>query len=344
MNLGLGDYGSDSEHESEAEDVQTKPAAAPTPAPAPKKRPPKKITIGLPALSPAVEDDDLDGERPPAKKARLEPGAGKSLLLSMLPAPKEKNPILPAPQRTLGGGAAPALDFETAKPEKSESIAFRPTSLTKGKTNVNLEDGASGSKASSTRAVQSNVDFFSLAGPSIPQSTATPELSVSRPSVSSAPNIPKFEPPEPTPNDPYPGYYTLPSGTWAAYDPAYYAKFTKKWQAEYDAHVRALEKGKVKGFEELDNAEVEEINAEKEREKAKKEFHERETRKAMTMGGSGPSAPNIKLTASKSSRIANSRHQLATMLHQAYANREALEEKIAEGKRNRKEAGNKYGF
>jgi hypothetical protein len=31
------------------------------------------------------------------------------------------------------------------------------------------------------------------------------------------------------------------------------------------------------------------------------------------------------------------------MLHQAYANREALEEKIAEGRRNRKEAGNKYG-
>ena len=42
-------------------------------------------------------------------------------------------------------------------------------------------------------------------------------------------------------------------------------------------------------------------------------------------------------------RVANSRHQLSTLLKQAYDNREALEEKIAQGKRNRKEAGNKYG-
>jgi len=32
------------------------------------------------------------------------------------------------------------------------------------------------------------------------------------------------------------------------------------------------------------------------------------------------------------------------MLADAYANRETLEEKIAEGRRNRKEAGNKYGM
>jgi proline-rich protein PRCC len=31
------------------------------------------------------------------------------------------------------------------------------------------------------------------------------------------------------------------------------------------------------------------------------------------------------------------------LLNEAYENREALEEKIAEGRRNRKEAGNKYG-
>ena len=42
-------------------------------------------------------------------------------------------------------------------------------------------------------------------------------------------------------------------------------------------------------------------------------------------------------------RVANSRHQLSTLLKQAYENREALEEQIAQGKRNRKEAGNKYG-
>lgn len=40
---------------------------------------------------------------------------------------------------------------------------------------------------------------------------------------------------------------------------------------------------------------------------------------------------------------ARSRHQLTTLLTEAYSNREALEEKIAEGRRNRKEAGKKYG-
>jgi hypothetical protein len=40
---------------------------------------------------------------------------------------------------------------------------------------------------------------------------------------------------------------------------------------------------------------------------------------------------------------ARSRHQLSTLLSEAFENREALEERIAEGRRNRKEAGNKYG-
>jgi len=52
----------------------------------------------------------------------------------------------------------------------------------------------------------------------------------------------------------------------------------------------------------------------------------------------------MKMTASKMSGIAKTRHQLATLLRDAYQNRDALEERIAEGKRNRKEAGNKYGF
>jgi len=47
---------------------------------------------------------------------------------------------------------------------------------------------------------------------------------------------------------------------------------------------------------------------------------------------------------SKLSGRAKSRHQLSSLLTEAYQNREALEDKIAEGRRNRKEAGNKYGF
>lgn len=100
-------------------------------------------------------------------------------------------------------------------------------------------------------------------------------------------------------------------------------------------------------------------------EKAKVEIKEREEKKALTKGATGPpeqprmkfsvSSPRLSLRiwsgmlifitsqASKLSGIARSRHQLSTLLRDAYENREALEEKIAEGRRNRKEAGNKYG-
>lgn len=78
--------------------------------PAPKKKAPKKITIGLPSLSAASEDaDDLDDR--PMKKARVDAGAGASALLSMLPAPKNKNPILPQAERVLGGGRGRGLVF-----------------------------------------------------------------------------------------------------------------------------------------------------------------------------------------------------------------------------------------
>ncbi|KAJ7111553.1 mitotic checkpoint regulator, MAD2B-interacting-domain-containing protein [Mycena crocata] len=386
MNLGLGDYGSDSEHGDDSDNEATvspplkAPKSAPTTAskmalPYPKqKRGLKKITIGLPTLNPVDDDgDDLKDERPAAKKPRLEAGAGMSSLVSMLPAPKQKNPVLPPPERVLGGGSGPGLIFNTSRPAAKETsttastvesepqsenaepstasstaFSFRPPSLAKGRTNISLEEGAT--KAPPRTAVKVSptpaVDFFSLgAKTSTPSHSVASSSASSLPKLSSAPVIPKFEPPEPTPTDQYPGYYTLPSGAWAAYDPEYFAKFTKKWQAEYNAHVRALEKGQVKGFEGLDKATVEEVDAMKEMEKAKLEIQERESRKAVTRGADGaPAAPNIKLTASKQSGIARSRHQLATMLHEAYSNREALEERIAEGRRNRKEAGNKYGF
>lgn len=46
---------------------------------------------------------------------------------------------------------------------------------------------------------------------------------------------------------------------------------------------------------------------------------------------------------SKVSKGARKRGQLSSLLMEAYQNREVLEERIAEGRRNRKEAGNKYG-
>jgi proline-rich protein PRCC len=125
--------------------------------------------------------------------------------------------------------------------------------------------------------------------------------------------------------------------------------------------VRALET-KVKGFEDADADDTQEINALQEMEKAKKEIQERDEKKALTQGAGGePAAPrmNVKVWSSHSSlsgfcmlngtqgskvsKGARRRGQLASLLVEAYQNREALEEKIAEGRRNRKEAGNKYG-
>ncbi|RDB21072.1 hypothetical protein Hypma_011639 [Hypsizygus marmoreus] len=399
--LGIEDYGSDSDSD---QTVPT-PAAPPKkstfslppppwatstsklslPPPKP-KRAPKKITIGLPSM-PAPkddEDDDLKDERPASKRPRLESGAGVSALLSMLPTPKQKNPVAPVPERVLGGGKGPGLVFNTSRPaqtnarpdndeidedramaqetvpilreepieipDSTESLPFLPPSLKKGRANISVEEGKPVPRAQTQTQpkLAPAVDFFSLGTAFASTSKVTLQAtssSTSIPSLSSAPAITTFEPPEPEPTDEYPGYYQLPSGTWAAHDPVYFAKFVKKWEAEYNAHVRALEKGMVKGFEGLESATVEEVNAMKVMEKAKLEIRDREERKAVTQGSDGPpAAPKMKITASKTSGIARSRHQLSTLLKEAYENREALEEKIAQGKRNRKEAGNKYGF
>ncbi|KAH9856930.1 mitotic checkpoint regulator, MAD2B-interacting-domain-containing protein [Lenzites betulinus] len=420
--LGVESYGSDSDNASDDETTQPTPSNAsgsslaaklPAPAkkstfslpppasssksssglslPAPKsKKGPKKIAIGLPSLTKGGGDDGSDtDDRPPAKKARLESGAGASGLLSMLPAPKNKVPVAPAPERVLGGGRGPGLVFKSApstapsrtamvedaededdtepretldsshtaileeKVEKKAAIPFMPTSVKRGKANISVEEKhsvpLSRPKVSSAPAV----DFFSLSTASstssrlssvLPSLSAAPPIAA-QPAIhvpSAAPQVQDFTPPEPTPEDPYPGYYLLPSGQWAAHDPAYYKKHYDKWKREYDAHVRALEKGKIKGFEGADGAE--EVNALKEMEKAKVEIQEREERKALTTAPDAvPEAPKMNIKGAALGGRARTRHQLSTLLTEAYQNREALEEQIAMGRRNRKEAGNKYG-
>lgn len=407
--LGVEDYGSDNESDNETQVTQSAPKASssllaklpppskkssfslPPPSnaatststskssnglnlPAPKsKKAPKKITIGLPTLpADSSKDEDVD-DQPPAKKPRIESGAGKSALLSMLPAPKNKTPV--APERVLGGGQGPGLVFKTASrrpqaatveavddeddeessarmdnlpstndrilEEKSAAIPFLPPSLMKGKANISVED-----KPELPRSVRTHtssaptVDFFSLGAfplfltkatfimiycagsssktvPSSSKSTlpstisSAPSLSSTPPAptpassslppsvlagISSAPKIAEFVPPEPTQQDPYPGYYQLPNGSWAAYDPAYYRTFYDKWKKEYDAHVRALEKGTLKGFEGAEGEGVEEVNAMKEMEKAKIEIQEREERKELTKGAAiTAAAPNMNI-------------------------------------------------
>ncbi|KAF8077911.1 mitotic checkpoint regulator, MAD2B-interacting-domain-containing protein [Lyophyllum atratum] len=364
--LGIEDYGSgsdsDSDHKLDTPIVKrnTQPGAQkstfslPPPTsgislPKP-KRGPKKITIGLPKLTTPQddEDDDLKDERPAVKRPRLEAGAGRSSLLSLLPTPSEKNPAPPPPERVLGGGKGPGLVFRTSEPRRATSFSagesedpassapaapmpFIPPFLKRGRANISVEGGKPKvwSQPTAPKASPPAVDFFSLGA-----SSSTPQIGAPSASRSSSVSYSRFEPPEPSQTDEYPGYYQLQSGAWAAHDPVYYAKFVKKWQDDYNAHVRALEKGMVKGFEGLETAAVEEVNAMKEMEKAKREIKDREDRKAVTQG----TDRQAKLV-----ELHDQGTKLSTLLKEAYENREALEDKIAQGKRNRKEAGNKYG-
>ncbi|KAJ3813177.1 mitotic checkpoint regulator, MAD2B-interacting-domain-containing protein [Lentinula lateritia] len=386
--LGIEDYGSGSDSDGEGtsqrlQPIESKKSSISLPPPSSTKGPPKKkktIAISLPTLKHADDgdDDDMQLERPPAKKAKAGTGAGFSSLLSMLPAPKQKAPVPSAPERVLGGGNGPGLVFNKSRPvaatatlsvedegsisgadeptlegltSSSTSFAFRPPSVARGKANISLEEEKP--RVSDPTSTMS-ADFFGLASTSsssssiskssVPSSSfisSAPSASIT---VSSAPDIPTFSVPDPSMNDPYPGYYQLPSGEWRQHDSEYYEKFRKRWEKSYNDHVRALEKGAVKGFEGYDRHEMADVDAAKEMERAKIEIKEREERKAISKNSAGELAkPKMNITAAKLSGRARSRHQLATLLNEAYENRDALEEKIAEGRRNRKEAGNKYG-
>ncbi|KAG6371020.1 hypothetical protein JVT61DRAFT_10742 [Boletus reticuloceps] len=120
--------------------------------------------------------------------------------------------------------------------------------------------------------------------------------------MSSAPAISTFRPPSLTLDDPYPGYYQLPSGAYAPYDADYYASYAKKWKADYDKHIRALEKSQYQP--ETDDAQDVEMAAEME--KARRVIKEREDRKALTMGMMGqnengePAMPRMNVKGARS--------------------------------------------
>ncbi|PIL24037.1 hypothetical protein GSI_13788 [Ganoderma sinense ZZ0214-1] len=282
-------------------------------------------------------------------------GRGPGLVFKTAPSQPSRAPTVEdADEDEEGSRPDDALDssysaiLEKNEDAKPVSLPFMPTSVKRGKANVSVEERHPMPISRPSVSSAPAVDFFSLGSS---QASSSKPLVSSAPSVSSAPGllsftaapiVKDFKPPEPIPDDPYPGYYMLPSGQWAAHDPAYYKKFYDKWKKEYDAHVRALEKGTIKGFEGAEEL-AEEVNALREMEKAKQDIQEREERKALTTGPAEVAAPKMNIKGAALGGRARTRHQLSTLLTEAYQNREALEEKIAQGRRNRKEAGNKYG-
>ena len=193
--LGLDDYGSGSESESEHENKVTRPQLVPNPSlpikSTTKRAPKKKITIGLPALlkDEDAEKDDLELEKPALKRQKIS-GVGVSGLLSMLPAPQQRNAVprhqqQEEEQRVLGSGKGPGLVFDSkssvpaSKTKQEEggeeeltmstvsnegsSLPFLPPSLVKGKANISLEDDPK-KKVPMKPAypAASAVDFFSI--------------------------------------------------------------------------------------------------------------------------------------------------------------------------------------
>jgi len=149
--------------------------------------------------------------------------------------------------------------------------------------------------------------------------------------------------------DPYPGYYQRLSGEWAAYDPEYYKTFWEQWQGDvYGDNDSAGGKGKRKKRE-WEGKEDQMVSADASEEAKKGQIAEREAKKNLT--GSAPALavvhgdakPRMNIQA-KSHGRARQRGQLSSLLVEAYENRAAIEEKLADARRNKKEAGNKYGF
>ncbi|KAG8970802.1 hypothetical protein FRC03_000019 [Tulasnella sp. 419] len=344
-----------------------------------KREGPLKITVELPKLAgdsdepkakkPRLDVEDGTNSSNEAGSGHGKKGAGSSSLLSMLPAPKKVAPAPEkpvAPQRMLGSGVKgeptglimedyqPALPSSTTSDsvtaDAGETLSFLPPHLRNPRNKA--VPASKPPEPQPKKTEDDGMDFFSLgAKPTLPSSKpstskAGPSASTSHPSsvqISAAPSVKDYEPPPPTPYDPYPGYYQLPSGQWAAYDPTVYKKYWDEWNAAY-AEPNSKDSGKEgKGWEGADRDDLVSVNALEEL--ARERLAEKERTKNITAPPTIPDTvtkPNMKTQ--KAGGLARSRHQLSTLLAEAYENRAAIEEKIAQGRRNQKEAGNKYGF
>jgi hypothetical protein len=177
--LGIEDYG-DSDSDSEPSLSGTsKQTTVVIPKSTKTQRGPKKITIPLPPISNAHDDiHEAEDERPPKK--RKTGGAKSSSLISMLPIPKQGNPMA----QTRDGGTEPGLNFrdststlriplsvdEEAAPLGYPHLTpaatlFHPTSVSKGRKNISLEEtNIKPVSATPEQVISPPVDFFSLSG------------------------------------------------------------------------------------------------------------------------------------------------------------------------------------
>ncbi|KIR25476.1 hypothetical protein I309_05640 [Cryptococcus deuterogattii LA55] len=356
----LANYGSDSGSDSESEaPVAPPPKPAPVSAafsssrvPQPKKKKPVKITLDLPRANNGSENgkengdnEEGSGDEREAKRTKLSKGGkGTSSLLGMLPPPKRK---LPQSSSTTTKGTSLTVNKAMARPQLPAPPKGTDEDSDDEDNVPKVRDLLPASLARKQQKVESKkevIDVFGLNTAAAPFKSTIATPSLKPPSISSAPVAPDFVPPEPTANDPYPGYYQLPSGEWRAYDPDYYSSFfhssaamSDKQDAADDGrvgrHWDAFEKGQFQG-------QVLDIDANKGLAEARAE----EERRALMKKPKLPGEEFVYQPKGQVKGLASQRHQLTSLLSTAYSQREELEERIAANKKGMRAAGTKYGF
>lgn len=149
-------------------------------------------------------------------------------------------------------------------------------------------------------------------------------------------------PPEPTAADPYPGYYQLPGGAWAAYDPTYYASFfAPSADSELQAEHTKKKDRTGRAWADLDDgrAAVLEVNANDGLAEARIERERQALLQKPKVNKDEYTYEEIGQTRG----LAAERHQLTSLLSSAFSQREELEARIAENKKKLKMGAAKYG-
>ena len=144
--------------------------------------------------------------------------------------------------------------------------------------------------------------------------------------------MPDYVPPDPSPYDPYPGYYQTPSGEWESYEPSFYQSKVRQWQIDAGVDVEAAEEEEQKRKLGLAGKDIVDVSA-KDIQKQMRPTQLEADKPQEHIEVSGPQG-----------RGARARGQLSSLISEAVNKRTELEEKISQGKANRGNASKVYGF
>ena len=314
--LSLGGYGSesDSEDKQPVEDVP-KPAASEAKQSMGKKKEkgPVKIMLDLSAA-----DSSLGQERP-KKRVKLSDLSGKkSGLAALLPPPKKVANVPTAPSTT----------------ETKSTLPLVPPSVSRAKPS----------------ALPADQDFFAL--PTAESFTSTPTVNSSI-SISSAPSVkeaPKLNYyatlPTPTPDDPYPGFYCLPTGQWVAKEPEEWSEWASVHGFAQEAQSSAQALGQ---FEDADQ-DVQSADAinnmqsfdSRDANKQDKNKPPAIPSKVVPLDAEAEEKKREQLA--KFQGRARGKNQLSSLLSDAVRRRDELEERIAVARANKRAGGAKCEF